>query len=69
MLKIWNDHAAYGISHVGNEFCDGYSQADWDLCVTQGKGSEFYWMQYLDMTTYVHRFVAEDMYKTIEAHF
>lgn len=68
MMNIWNNHDSYNITHVGGEFCDGYSQADWDLCVTEKKGYEFYWMQYLDMTTYVHQFIAKDMFAKIKAH-
>lgn len=69
MLGIWNSPGYYGITHEGGEFCDGYSQQDWDLCVTYHQGNTFYWMQYLDMTTYVHSLVAEDMKKTIDQHF
>lgn len=58
MTALWAQHARFGITHVGGEFCDGYSQADWNLCVTQGQGDTFYWMQYLDMTSYVHSWVA-----------
>ena len=65
MAALWAQHARFGITHVGAEFCDGYSQADWDLCVTQGRGGTFYWMQYLDMTSYVHSWVAEYMYLAI----
>lgn len=71
MRKVWQNHTEYGISHVGvpSEFCDGYSQEDWDLCVTQGKGDEFYWMQYIDPTTRVHQLIAQDMYATIKKHY
>lgn len=69
MMHVWQNHADYGITHVGGQFCDGYSQKDWDLCVTDHKGPTFYWMQYLDMTSYVHKLIAEDMYKALKAHF
>lgn len=69
MTSLWNNADDYGITHVDGEFCDGYSQDDWDLCVTDGEGDTFYWMQYLDMTTYVHELIAQDMYKAIKAHF
>lgn len=65
MTALWNQHTQFGITHVGGEFCDGYSQADWDLCVTQGQGKTFYWMQYLDMTSYVHSWVSQYMYLMI----
>jgi len=71
MRQVWQNHAKYGISHVGvpSEFCDGYSQADWDLCVTKHQGNSFYWMQYIDPTTYVHQLVAQDMYRAIKEHY
>lgn len=69
MVNIWNHHGDYGITHVGGEFCDGYSQLDWELCVVQKKGSEFYWMQYLDMTTHVHQLIAAKMYAHIKTAF
>ena len=69
MLNVWNNHASFGITHVGGEFCDGYSQQDWDLCVTDGQGDTFYWMQYLDMTSHVHGLLAADMYQTLASHF
>ena len=65
MLSVYNNSTQYGITHINGEFCDGYSQLDWELCVTDGLGDTFYWMQYLDMTSYVHNLVAADMYKTI----
>ena len=69
MTNVWNNHGSYGITHVGGEFWDGYNQAVWDLCVTQHKGNEFYWMQYLDMTTHVHSLIASDMKNTVDKHF
>lgn len=71
MRQVWTNHASYGITHVGvpSEFCDGHSQEDWDLCVTQHQGDTFYWMQYIDPTTYVHRLVAQDMYEVIKKHY
>jgi len=74
MTNIWSNHAQYGMTHVNttapyaSAFCDGYSDRDWQLCVVQGKGNTFYWMQYLDMTTYVHSLVANYMYGIIKAH-
>lgn len=69
MKKVWTNHDSYGITHVGGEYCDGYSQEDWDLCVTEKKGYEFYWMQDLDMVTTVHKLIAGDMYQTLKGHF
>lgn len=69
MKSVWANHGKYGITHVGGEYCDGYSQEDWDLCVTDHEGDTFFWMQELDMTSYVHKLIAEDMYSTLKAHF
>jgi len=69
MVNLWNNAAAAGITMCGKHFCDGYSQADWDLCVTQGHGDEFYWMQYLDMTSHVHKLLAADMASAVKSHF
>ena len=69
MLDIWNNHDNYNITHVGGEFCDGYSQQDWDLCVTDGEGNTFYWMQFLDMTTTIHKMIAQDLFNTIQQHY
>jgi len=69
MVNLWNNHDQYGISHVNGEFCDGYNQIDWELCVTDAQGSSFYWMQYLDMTSPVHNLIAADMYKTLATRF
>jgi len=68
MKGVWTNHTSYGITHVGGEFCDGYSDADWTLCVTDKKGNTFYWMQYLDMTTYVHSLVGNYIYSVVKAH-
>jgi cholinesterase len=66
MMNLWNNAEAEGFSHArGGQFCDGFSQADWDLCVTKGHGDEFFWMQYLDMTTTVHRKIAHAMARVV----
>ena len=42
---------------------------NWGICVDQSKQDQWYWMQYLDPTSHVHRFVAGDMAKAVAAHF
>ncbi|ORY58520.1 uncharacterized protein BCR38DRAFT_447535 [Pseudomassariella vexata] len=55
----------------GADICDGASKQavpgtdNWELCQVQGRADEFYWMQFLDPTTHVHRLVAEDMAKVV----
>lgn len=69
MLSIWNNPSQYNITHTTDgAYCDGYSQADWNECVTENKGYLYYWMQDLDMTTYVHKFIAQDMANVIKNH-
>ena len=69
MVEIWNNHDNYGINYIDKHMCDGGGDADWDICVTQGRGGEFYWMQFLDMTSHVHQLIAEDMANVIKAKF
>ena len=43
MHKIMAEKKQYGITHAGlsdglYEFCDGYSDEDWDLCMEKGQG-------------------------------
>jgi hypothetical protein len=43
MHKIMAEKQTYGITHAGlsdglYEFCDGYSDEDWDLCMEKGQG-------------------------------
>ena len=42
---------------------------NWGICVDDHKQDEWYWMQYLDMTSHVHELLAGDMNKAITAHF
>lgn len=42
---------------------------NWGICVDDHKQDEWFWMQYLDMTSHVHELLAGDMNKAIAAHF
>ena len=46
-----------------------HDQNNWGICVDDHKQDEWYWMQYLDMTSHVHEILAGDMNKAIAAHF
>ena len=48
---------------------DASAQNNWGVCVEEGKWAEWFWMQYLDMTSATHQFVAGDMERRIEEHF
>jgi hypothetical protein len=37
--------------------------------MTQGHGEEFFWMNFIQPTTHVHRLIAADMKDTIDKHF
>ena len=44
-------------------------QNNWGICVDEHKQDEWFWMQYLDITSRVHELLAGDMHKAIAAHF
>ena len=46
-----------------------HDQNNWGICVDDHKQDEWYWMQYLDMTSHVHELLAGDMNKAIAAYF
>ncbi|KAJ8608060.1 hypothetical protein MRB53_039895 [Persea americana] len=46
MSSLWFYHAYYGFTHINGEFCDGYSQQDFQLClVPGGHADQFYWVR------------------------
>lgn len=72
MVDIWNSHDSYGITKVGMNFCDGdaANPSNFADCLVPGQhGDEFYWVNYTDMTTVVHKLIADDMYSAIKARF
>lgn len=69
MRTTWTNASSNGFTHVGDEFCDGYSDQDFKDCLVPGTyKDEFFWTQYLDMTTKVHSMIAQDMAKAIQGH-
>ena len=70
IVKLQKDAASHGFTHASHsEFCDGDgTQAHWDECIAT-HGSTFFWINYVEMTSPVYKLIAEDMAKTIKAHF
>lgn len=48
---------------------DAKNQNNWGVCVEEQKWEEWYWMQYLDMTSGVNKLIAKDMGEKISEHF
>lgn len=76
MTALWSNPGSQGFTHTaqGKDWCDGCNQqaqpgvSNWDLCQVQGQANTFYWMQFLDPTTKVHKLIADDMAKQIQGH-
>lgn len=71
MMDIWNNHGAYGIDKVGDNFCDGDTKHpdNFDVCLMQGQGDRWYWINFTDFTSHVHSLIADDMFSTIKRRF
>lgn len=72
MVEIESNHDSYGITKVGMEFCDGDTAhpENFAECLVPGESaSKFFWVNYTDMTTVVHKLIADDMYSAIKARF
>ena len=64
--------AANGITAPMNEYCDGDPQSpldQWNDCMNLGHANNYYWMSFTNPTTHVHKLIAADMKKAIDAHF
>ncbi len=64
----------YGLTQSLSDFCDGDAKvAKWDECIAGSyvwEGAEkFFWMNYVQPTTHVHRLIAQDMKRTIDKFF
>lgn len=49
-------------------FCDGFSDAIWTDCMTNGHGSKYLWMNYVQPTTKFHWYIARNMKNQIKSH-
>lgn len=71
MMGLMDNKDASGLTQSLADFCDGDAAvAKWDECIAGSyvwEGAEkFYWMNYIQPTTHVHRLIAEDMKATID---
>lgn len=71
MMDIWNNHDSYGIDMVGDNFCDGDTlhPTNFEVCLMQGQGDRWYWINWTDFTTHVHSLIADDMYSVLQQRF
>ncbi|KAF5518309.1 GDSL esterase/lipase [Colletotrichum aenigma] len=69
MVQILNNPKAYGFPKSLNLFCDGDETAQWDDCMVKGNANQYFWMNFIQPTTAGHKLIAQDMKKTIDAHF
>ena len=64
--------SANGITAPMNEYCDGNKNSSldkWNDCMVQGHANNYYWMSFTNPTTHVHKLIAADMKKAIDAHY
>ncbi|KAF2240093.1 hypothetical protein EV356DRAFT_527930 [Viridothelium virens] len=64
--------AANGITAPMNEYCDGNKDSpldQWNDCMNEGHANNYYWMSFTNPTTHVHKLIAADMKKAIDAHY
>ena len=72
MMNVMDNKDTYGLTEDLAAFCDGDpAVAQWDKCIAGDyvwEGAEkFFWMNYIQPTTHVHRLIAQDMKQTIDA--
>ena len=72
MMRLMADKDAHGLTQSLADYCDGDpAVAKWDECI-QGsyvwEGAEkFFWMNFIQPSAHVHRLIAEDMKRVIDA--
>ena len=69
LVNLANNAASYGFTQPLTSFCDGDGDANWQLCMVDGHGDEFFWMNFVQPTTRVHQMIAADMKTAIDQHF
>jgi len=67
--KLINNAKSHGFTKPLTAFCDGDGDANWKDCMEEGHGGEYFWMNYVQPTTRVHKLTAADMAATVKAHF
>jgi len=73
MINVMDNKDSYGLTQSLNFYCDGDSSDSndkWDECIagsyTWQGATEFYWMNYIQPTTTVHKLIAADIKSTID---
>jgi phospholipase/lecithinase/hemolysin len=73
MANILANAPSYGFTAPLTAFCDGDGDANWNACIAGSpiwEGAEaYFWMNYEQPTTHVHRLMAADMKTTIDRFF
>lgn len=76
MMNVMANKDSYGLTQALTSYCDGDSSDPnemWSTCIAGSytwQGAEkFYWMNYIQPTTHVHRLIAGDMKATIDKFF
>lgn len=76
MISLMENINQYGLTESLASFCDGDSSdpnQKWDTCFdatyTWEGARKFYWMNYIQPTTQVHKLIAQDMHATINKFF
>ncbi|KAK5122140.1 hypothetical protein LTR85_004386 [Meristemomyces frigidus] len=74
MIDVMDNKDSYGLTQPLTYYCDGDasdSNDKWDTCIagsyTWEGAMEFYWMNYIQPTTTVHKLIAADMKSTIDS--
>ena len=74
MMNLMEHKDSFGLTQSLSDFCDGDAKvAKWDQCIGGSyvwEGAQkFYWMNYIQPTTHVHRLIAMNMKATIDTFF
>ncbi|KAJ3571849.1 hypothetical protein NPX13_g5243 [Xylaria arbuscula] len=76
MVNLMENKDRYGLTESLSSYCDGDANdpnQKWDTCIAGSyvwEGAEkFFWMNYIQPTTHVHKLIAQDMQATIARFF
>jgi len=60
---------SYGFTKSLEVFCDGDGDASWNNCMVEGHAREYFWMNFVQPTTAVHKLIGQNMKLAIDKHF
>lgn len=72
LTSLMANAQANGFTQPLTDICDGAGDAQWAKCWKDGVGlvaDGFFWLNFIQPTTQVHRLIAADMKKTIDKHY